>query len=48
MFDSAQQDFATWPPDRKKIAFTRTQGRNFDIWVMEDDIEKIKRELQKN
>ncbi len=37
---------ATWSPDGKKIAFTRTQGRNFDIWVMDINIEKIKRELQ--
>jgi len=37
---------AAWSPDGKKIAFTRTQGRNFDIWVMEVDNEKIKKELQ--
>jgi Tol biopolymer transport system component len=36
-----------WSPDGKKIAFTRTQGRNFDIWVMEVDNEKIKEELHK-
>jgi len=45
-FDPAQQGFATWSPDGKKIAFTRTQGRNFDIWLMEVDYEKIKKELQ--
>ena len=37
---------AAWSPDGKKIAFTRTQGRNFDIWVMEVDIEKIKSNLK--
>jgi len=37
---------AAWSPDGKKIAFTRTQGRNFDIWVMDINIEKIKSELQ--
>lgn len=37
---------AAWSPDGKKIAFTRTRGRNFDIWVMDVDIEKIKKELQ--
>jgi Tol biopolymer transport system component len=45
-FDPAQQGFATWSSDGKKIAFTRTQGSNFDIWVMEDDTEKIKKKLQ--
>jgi Tol biopolymer transport system component len=38
---------AAWSPDGKKIAFTRTQGRNFDIWVMDVNIKKIKRDLQK-
>ena len=37
---------AIWSPDRKKIAFTRTQSGNFDIWIMDVDIEKIKKELQ--
>jgi len=35
-----------WSPVGKKIVFTRTQGRNFDIWIMEFDNEKIKKELQ--
>jgi len=39
-------EHAKGSPDGKKIAFTRTQGRNFDIWVMEVDPEKIKKELQ--
>jgi Tol biopolymer transport system component len=38
---------AAWSPDGKKIAFTRTQGRNFDIWIMDINIKKIKRDLQK-
>ncbi len=36
---------AAWSPDGKKIAFTRTQGRNFDIWVMDVDIREIKSNL---
>lgn len=44
--DPAQHGFATWSPDGKKIAFIRTQGSNFDIWVMEVDKEKIKKEFQ--
>jgi Tol biopolymer transport system component len=36
---------AIWSPDGKKIAFTRTQSGNFDIWIMDVDIEKIKRDL---
>jgi Tol biopolymer transport system component len=32
--------------DGKKLAFTRTKGWNFDIWVMDVDIEKIKQYLK--
>ena len=32
-----------WSPDGKKLAF----GRNFDIWIMDVDIERINKELQK-
>jgi len=30
-----------------KDTFTRTQGRKFDIWVMDVKIKKMKRDLQK-
>lgn len=33
---------ACWSPNGKKIAFTR----NFDIWIMELNIEQVKKELQ--
>jgi len=35
-----------WSPDGKKIAFTSTRSGNFDIWIMDVDIEQLKRELQ--
>jgi tricorn protease len=35
-----------WSPDGKKIAFTSTRSGNFDIWVMNVDIDQLKRELQ--
>src|SRR4030042_1455439 len=38
---------AIWSPDGKKIAFTRTQSGNFDIWIMDVNIKEIKRGLQK-
>ncbi len=39
--DPSQEGFATWSPDGKKLAF----GKNFDIWVMVIDIDKIRKEL---
>ncbi len=39
---------AVWSPDGKRIAFTSTRSGNFDIWIMDVDIEKIKRDLQNN
>ena len=35
----------SWSPDGDKIAFTRVQSGNFDIWVMNIDNERIKRKL---
>ncbi len=37
---------ANWSPDGKKIAFTSTRSGNFDIWIMDLNIEQIKKELQ--
>jgi Tol biopolymer transport system component len=44
-FDPVQEGFATWSPDGKRIAFNSTRSGNHDIWIMEVDIEKIKKEL---
>lgn len=37
---------ASWSPDGKKIAFTSTRSENFDIWIMDMDVEQIKKELR--
>jgi len=37
---------AAWSPDGKKIAFTSTRSGSFDIWIMDVDIEKVKKELR--
>ena len=39
---------ASWSPDGDIIAFTRTMSGNFDIWVMDVDIERIKKKLRMN
>lgn len=44
--DPAQQGFATWSPDGKRIAFTSTSSGNFDIWMMDVDGKLINKELQ--
>jgi len=43
-FNPAQEGFPTWSPDGEKIAFTR----NFDIWIMDLNIEQVKKDLQHN
>jgi Tol biopolymer transport system component len=36
---------ASWSPDGKKIAFTSTRSGNFDIWIMDLNIDQVKKEL---
>jgi len=36
---------ASWSPDGQKIAFISTRSGNYDIWLMDLDIERIKKEL---
>jgi TolB protein len=43
---SGHNEGAVWSPDGKKIAFNSTRSGNFDIWIMDVDLEKIWKELQ--
>ena len=36
---------ASWSPDGEKIAFTSTRSGNYDIWIMDLDIEQINKKL---
>jgi len=45
-FDPAQEGFPIWSADGKRIAFNCTRSENFDIWIMEVDVEQVKKELQ--
>jgi Tol biopolymer transport system component len=35
----------SWSSDGKRIAFTSTRSGNFDIWIMDVDIDQLKKEL---
>ncbi len=35
----------SWSPNSQKIAFTSTRSGNYDIWIMDMNIEKVKEEL---
>lgn len=37
---------AAWSPDGKRLAFNSTRSGNFDIWLMDMDVELLKKELQ--
>jgi Tol biopolymer transport system component len=38
-------DGPAWSPDGTRIAFVSTRSGNFDIWTIEVDVERIRREL---
>ena len=42
----AHNEGASWSPDGKKLAFTSTRSGSFDIWVMDVDVEQMKKDLQ--
>ena len=35
----------SWAPDGNRVAFTSTRSGNFDIWIMDMNIEQVKKEL---
>ena len=37
---------ASWSPDGSKMAFKRTSSGNFDIWIMDIDVERVKKKLR--
>jgi Tol biopolymer transport system component len=46
--ENSDNESAAWSPDGKTVAFTSTRSGNFDIWLMDVNIDKIKQELQIN
>ncbi|KPK84478.1 MAG: hypothetical protein AMS27_09855 [Bacteroides sp. SM23_62_1] len=44
--ENSHNEGPVWSPDGKSIAFNSTRFGNNDIWIMDVDTEKIKRELQ--
>jgi Tol biopolymer transport system component len=42
---SAHNEGAAWSPNGKSLAFNSTRSGNFDIWIMDMDIEQVKKEL---
>jgi Tol biopolymer transport system component len=42
--DRAQEGFSFWSPDGTKVAFTNARTGRMDVYVMEPDMQEIKRE----
>jgi TolB protein len=42
---TSYDDGPSWSPDGTRIAFVSTRSGNFDIWTIDVDIEKVRREL---
>jgi len=38
-------DGPAWSPDGTKIAFVSTRSGNFDIWTIDVDVDRVRREL---
>jgi len=43
---NAHNEGAAWSPDGKSLAFNSTRSGNFDVWVMDVDLEVLKLELK--
>jgi Tol biopolymer transport system component len=44
--EEAHNDGPSWSTDGKKLAFTSTRTGSFDIWIMDVDLEQLKKDLQ--
>lgn len=44
--DQAHNEGASWSPDGKKLAFTSTRSGSFDVWIMNVNVQQLKRDLQ--
>lgn len=44
--EQAHNDGPCWSPDGKKLAFTSTRTGSFDIWIMDVDLEQLKKDLR--
>jgi TolB protein len=43
--EQAHNEGASWSPDGKTLAFTSTRTGSFNIWIMEVDVEQLKKDL---
>ncbi len=41
----AHNEGAMWSPDGKKIAFISTRDGNADIWIMDLDLDEVRKKL---
>jgi Tol biopolymer transport system component len=44
--EGGHNDGPSWSPDGNRLAFTSTRSGSFDIWVMDVDVEQLKKDLQ--